>query len=430
MKKKFRPLLAAFIIIVAAHTTNAQWIHISVGLPSNVGVHSVVSNGATLLAVTNGGVFSSTDNGMTWKEMTTGLVDKSVTAIAIGGTTIFAGTTDEWGNGGVFRSENNGSSWTSAGLSNETIMALTVFGTDLYAGTWSHGVFRSTDQGIGWTAVNEGLQNMSSSSSIFQYVRPVCFVWKGTKLFTGTYSEGVFYTDNYGKSWTNVCTGLRELSIGTLIMNGNNLFAGVTSFFGTPILINPPSGRVYLFDDSGSIWIDPNMNFRYHINAFAVSGTKLFAGTENGVFLTTDNGAKWSAVNTGLTDTLVYALSVSGTYLIAGTQTGIYRRPLDELITSVEKPSTDEPLQFTLQQNFPNPFNPSTTIKYQLPATAIVHIEVFDLLGREIAILVNEIKQPGTYSVQWNASDMSSGIYFYRMQAGACTDTKKLLLLR
>ncbi len=86
------------------------------------------------------------------------------------------------------------------------------------------------------------------------------------------------------------------------------------------------------------------------------------------------------------------------------------------------------PAAFNLEQNYPNPFNPSTTIKYQLPISGRVTLKVYDVLGREVATLLNEVRQPGIYTVQWNAGRMASGMYFYRMQAGSFVETKKLVL--
>jgi hypothetical protein len=100
------------------------------------------------------------------------------------------------------------------------------------------------------------------------------------------------------------------------------------------------------------------------------------------------------------------------------------------MITSVERSAADLPSSFALGQNYPNPFNPSTTIKYELPKSSMVKLSVYDILGREVATLVNELKQPGTYAVQFDASSVTSGVYFYRMHAGGYTDTRKLLVLR
>lgn len=88
------------------------------------------------------------------------------------------------------------------------------------------------------------------------------------------------------------------------------------------------------------------------------------------------------------------------------------------------------PARFSLEQNYPNPFNPVTTIKYSIPASGIVTLAVYDLLGQEAATLVNENQQAGTYSVEFNASSLSSGIYMYKLTSGTLVETKKLMLLK
>jgi hypothetical protein len=92
----------------------------------------------------------------------------------------------------------------------------------------------------------------------------------------------------------------------------------------------------------------------------------------------------------------------------------------------------DLPSEFVQEQNYPNPFNPSTVINYQLPVASNVSLKVFDVLGNEIATLVNEEKPAGTYNVKFRTQNLqlSSGIYFYRLQAGNFTETKKMILLR
>jgi phosphatidylserine/phosphatidylglycerophosphate/cardiolipin synthase-like enzyme/DNA/RNA endonuclease YhcR with UshA esterase domain len=99
-------------------------------------------------------------------------------------------------------------------------------------------------------------------------------------------------------------------------------------------------------------------------------------------------------------------------------------------ITGIEKHKSDMPVSYELSQNYPNPFNPATNISYQVPSAGHINLKVYDILGREVAILVDEIKPAGTYSVRWEASHFSSGVYFYRLQAGHFVDTKKLVLIK
>ncbi len=91
--------------------------------------------------------------------------------------------------------------------------------------------------------------------------------------------------------------------------------------------------------------------------------------------------------------------------------------------------------KFSLYQNYPNPFNPSTTIKYSIPNVGTGHVPsvrliVYDILGREVAILVNKVQQPGMYEVKFNAEKLPSGVYYYRLTSGNFSDTKKMILLR
>ncbi len=88
------------------------------------------------------------------------------------------------------------------------------------------------------------------------------------------------------------------------------------------------------------------------------------------------------------------------------------------------------PRQCALEQNYPNPFNPSTTIQYTIVSRQLAIVKVFDLLGREVATLVNDVKQPGTYTISFDGSNLASGVYFYRLQAGDFAATKKLLVIR
>jgi hypothetical protein len=108
---------------------------------------------------------------------------------------------------------------------------------------------------------------------------------------------------------------------------------------------------------------------------------------------------------------------------------GFYEFVVLPALTSVT--STESAINtFALKQNYPNPFNPVTTISYQIPERGIVTIKVYDVLGNEVATLVSEEKPVGSYKVEWNAVNLPSGIYFYRMRAGNFVETKKLILLK
>jgi hypothetical protein len=95
-----------------------------------------------------------------------------------------------------------------------------------------------------------------------------------------------------------------------------------------------------------------------------------------------------------------------------------------------DEAKSEFPNSFNLYQNYPNPFNPSTLIRYQLPAGVFVTLKVFDVLGNEVETLVSEYQNAGNHSVKFNASNLPSGVYFYRLESGNYLNTKKLLLLK
>lgn len=99
------------------------------------------------------------------------------------------------------------------------------------------------------------------------------------------------------------------------------------------------------------------------------------------------------------------------------------------LATSVRL-SEQVPADFRLMQNYPNPFNPSTTIRYEVAAREPIQLGVYDVLGREVATLVNEVQDPGTYQVTWDATGLATGVYLYRLQSGPFVEMKKMLLTR
>ena len=97
-------------------------------------------------------------------------------------------------------------------------------------------------------------------------------------------------------------------------------------------------------------------------------------------------------------------------------------------MTDVEE--DDNNIVVALDQNYPNPFNPSTIIKYSIPTTELVELKVFNVLGQEVASLVNEVKNAGVHYANFNASDLASGVYVYRINAGSFVSTKKMLLIK
>jgi hypothetical protein len=150
---------------------------------------------------------------------------------------------------------------------------------------------------------------------------------------------------------------------------------------------------------------------------------------------------EWSSVSSGFglqVSTANRASSSVGEAIVGGTRlanTKIESGFMAGLIShgvgaGVGESPAGLPVSFSLSQNYPNPFNPSSVIRFQVPVASHARLAVYDILGREVAVLVDEVKAPGTYEVKFTAAGLASGVYFYRMQAGTFVDTKKLMLLK
>jgi hypothetical protein len=188
----------------------------------------------------------------------------------------------------------------------------------------------------------------------------------------------------------------------------------------------------------------------YAVNTFKVDGQYLYAG---GYFTTADGGSanrvaywdgtSWIALGNGMNGYAANAraieimggdLYVGGYFTSAGNVSAnhIAKYSCSSTPTSVEDDRTGNtlPQKFLLQQNYPNPFNPTSTIRYEVPEMSFVNISVYDILGREIKVLVNEQKSPGHYQVIFDAKNLASGIYFYTIRTGNFSQSKKMILMK
>lgn len=144
------------------------------------------------------------------------------------------------------------------------------------------------------------------------------------------------------------------------------------------------------------------------------------------------DGSNWIFYNTsnsGLPHNSVFSIVIdkfNNKWIATGNGLAVFNE--EGIISSVGNPIIIE--EFSLSQNYPNPYNPNTKIKYSIPQQSFVTLKVYDLLGREIATLVNEEKPAGIYETEFNGSNLTSGVYFYQLKAGGFVETKKMILLR
>ncbi len=165
--------------------------------------------------------------------------------------------------------------------------------------------------------------------------------------------------------------------------------------------------------------------------SFTDSNNGTTVGDNGTILRTTDGGTTWNSQISGTTNNLNSVSFIDSDNGTAVGYDGTILRTTNGGVSFVEEEEIEEiPNEYALSQNYRNPFNPSTNIKYSIPQTSKVVIKVFDILGNEIETLINEEKPIGSYEVNLEANDLPSGIYFYRLQAGNFIQTKKMVLLR
>jgi len=322
-------LIIAFIGVVT--TSNAQWQEIN----GTCGVITCFAvNGNNIFAGTaNNGVFYSSNNGSTWVAVNTGLTNSNILSLTINDNTIFAGTPS-----GVFLSSNNGGSWIAAnsGLPVTGIYALASIGNNIFAGMHGNGIYMSSNNGASWANANNPNLNINQANV-------TAFAVTGDSIYMGT-TSGFCLSTNYGSSWT-VLTGSNVFAIAA---NGKNLYYGTqtgmwsssnngSTWTGTPFLDvssllisgdNVYAGRthgggVYMSSDSGSTWVALNNGLiNDTVTALAACGNNIYAGTRGGIYMSTDNGNTWIPVNTGVRNTNIKTLALKDTKIFAGSYGG------------------------------------------------------------------------------------------------------------
>jgi len=280
--------------------------------------------------------------------------------------------------GGVHRSTDFGLTWNPTSLTATQIITIAVDrynSSIIYAGATSttpgvNGFYRSTDHGATFSA------NTNPGINIYGIVQidPLTLV-------TGSTSTGgpVHKSTNGGINWVVAATGYVSRS------------AMIYYSFSLAVVYLAGNGGVFYSLNGGSTFT--NAGLTHSATPLTTHGTKIFTGVSG-----SSNGGAW-----------------------------VWTEPL-----SIEPVSGLIPGSFSLSQNYPNPFNPTTKIRFTIPyasSVAQTFLSVHDILGREVTTLVNQQLSPGTYSVEWDASNYPSGLYFYKLTSGNFTETKRMVLI-
>jgi len=272
-------------------------------------------------------------------------------------------------------------------------------------------IYKTVDGGATWIKK----QNITSKD-----LRAVDFADLNHGIIVG-YSLKALYTTDGGDTWnTPTISGVSGTPnvMAVKFMNATDAIAvGVNFMMKTT--------------DAGATWNFLPSNSANQLNgvAFANETTGFAVGAKE-AWKTDDAGNTWSTIyDTNVFDGTLYSAVVDpeGNAWFGGASSGIFT---NRVWVGVEKQKGTSLHNFSLQQNYPNPFNPSTTINYFLPSGSFVSLEIYDVLGNHISTLVNEFQAAGNYAKTFSSTELSNGIYFYRLKANGVLQTKKMLLLK
>jgi photosystem II stability/assembly factor-like uncharacterized protein len=353
-------------------------------------------------------------------------------------------------------SSNGGASWsTDPGLP----ITSTLYGIKMinsltgYVSGSSNRVYKTTNGGATWDSVSTAI---GASTTLY------CpdFVNVNTGWVSGS-SGRVFKTTNGGANWSLLTTGITNTlyridmfdantgwfigSTGTVrkTTDGGTSWTAQTSNYGSTInwiqMINVNtgylcglSGNMRKTTNGGANWdtlATPVTNSLYSLS-FADANTGLVSGSAGLTMRTTSGGASWEIFNSaGATMNGIYARHRDSAW-VCGSSAGILK--FTQGLVGTMNWSNEVPLTYTLEQNYPNPFNPSTTIKFSIPKISKVSLKLYDITGREVDILINNMElNAGTVTYTFDGLNFASGVYFYSLIADDnIISSKKMILVK
>jgi photosystem II stability/assembly factor-like uncharacterized protein len=435
-----------------------SWYESSDGIQNQV-IFSLkkISNGELLCGTGGAGIYLSINNGESWNQI--GLPEIRIQTLFVNSQNIiYSGTQSA----GIFKSTDKGDYWIGSGLAGMKINTIAVNSNNImYAGgepmtiANNKHLFFSSDSGINWSPLDHPYVRINKILVTSQNI-----------VFTATAGGGVYRSINNGLTWEQKNSGLTGSHIKSIALNSNyEIFAG-TDYYGickstnngniwqqiglpdysiNDIEINSvgeiyvstykhyQTFEIYKSTDDGVTWAKFNSGIP---NVPVSTLTKndnddIFAGTESdGVYILKKDSIIWSPANSGLTNLTISDLLIDlDGFVYAGTNgSGVFISY--NSTTGLQEETNIVPTSEALLSNYPNPFNPLTIIGFRLSRASNITLKIFDLLGNEISTLIDEYRIAGTHEFEFNASGLTSGVYFYQLKAGDYADTKKMILLK
>jgi len=272
-------------------------------------------------------------------------------------------------------------------------------------------VLKTNDGGINWDSQPVGAT---------YHLNSLYFIDDNTGWVVGFYGIILKTTDG-GDNWNSQTSGTTE-TLWSVYFTDNNTGWSVGTV-GT-ILNTINGGMSWNSQTSGTTSSLESVYFTDNYTGWSV-------GTAGTILKTTNGGTNWNSQTSGTTWGLYSVYFVNNNTGWAVGDNGTILKTTDGGVTFIgDEEIIKIPEDYLLSQNYPNPFNPTTNIQYAVSIRQFVTLKVYDVLGNEIATLVNEEKTAGSYAVEFNGDGLTSGVYFYRLQTGSFVETKKMVLIR
>ena len=338
----------------------------------------------------------------------------------------------------ILTTSDGGLHWQVITLPTSTQMCLSVMQTEsagIYVGTDSGWVYSTSDTGNNW------ISEKISSWPILKF-----FNWRGpaiigvSKYALTPYSLCIQYvipTPSWGEEILPFNRGLGSEAFNAEFCNGGGS-GFIVGVFGD--LWSQPAIVRKLINDTAWYSLSIDLGAGPLLGVSAPSADIIYTcGSDGRIYKTTNGGDAWTKLTVPTTRNLraIFFYDENHGFAVGDSGTILYTSDGGENTVST-KQRASIPKEFVLKQNYPNPFNPSTVIDYQLPVNSYVILKVYDMLGKEVAVLVNENMTAGNHNAVWNASRRASGIYFCHLdvrttdnrKTGLFSDTKKLVVVR
>lgn len=391
----------------------------------------------------SGVVLQTTDGGVDWVLQDLGVLETIRSIFFLNdslGWAISSKLSDPYGSY-IHKTTNGGNLWQTDYFPINNAFLQTVYFIDSLNG-WVGGsgnpstFFGTTDGGLNWNIprFDSSLYSTLPVTSFEFYSPQYGFASGGAHDLVGV----IWSTKDSGKTWLAVPMGPEPLQELRFIDSTTIVGVGGDFEFGTGIARSTDAGDSWTYTEPGFFGVCTGLSFRTDYEGWGTLGPQkqfIFSNDSGKTWITTGTVDTFTVYDVVFTDSLHgFAVGDNGDYYSVTNHRGIILKYKADIDSTVEVAENYSLLDFNLFQNYPNPFNPSTKISYQSSAGGWQTLKIYDVLGNEIAILVNEYRPAGRYEVEFqstvNGSQLASGIYFYTLRAGNYSESKKMILLR